>query len=255
MSKMEAENLLTWIGEKISKEILVNCAKKYEDVDDRNIWVGSRPGRGSKYAYPEQPNTIRIDVSSGSMKKINGLSMKNLSPLFLGPVYDPDGNEYVTFENLWQYNKVYPQLGHWDPINKKPTEKWYSWREKGMTKLKGGKGIRTPDEVSKLKKSGSVKPIGAWWEINGDYQLLGYIPARKQIYVPKYIEAIEQTEEYQELKKLADNGNGLLIIELDGPPLSEFPNGIRATKRNIDAALNDERYPYGHGYVIAAQLA
>lgn len=36
---------------------------------------------------------------------------------------------------------------------------------------------------------------------------------------------------------------------------SDFPNGIPVTKENSDAALYNERYPYGHGYVIAAHLA
>jgi hypothetical protein len=37
--------------------------------------------------------------------------------------------------------------------------------------------------------------------------------------------------------------------------LSDFPNGLPVIKTNIHAALHNERYPYGHGYVIAAHLA
>jgi hypothetical protein len=248
---MKLENLLIYIGEKINKEILINCVLKMNDKSNQNIWVGSRPGRGKGHDYPVQENTLRIDVSSGSMKKIDNLSMKNLSPLLLGPVYDLEGNEYIRFENLWQYNKVYPQLGHWDPIREEPTTKWYEWRNKGMTKVKNGKGIRTPDEISKLKKIGSWKPIGAWW----NNKLLGYIDSRKQIYIPKYIEAIKKSEEYQVLENMVAKGTKILIIELDGPNLDEFPNGLLVTEKSINDALHNEKYPYGHGYVIAAQLA
>ena len=252
MDQERLENILTLIGEKIDKNILINCLAEIKPTEEINIWVGARPGRASKNDFPQQPNTIRIDVSSGSMKKIDGLAMKAFSPLLLGPVYDTDNNKYVTFENLWQYNKVFPQLGHWDPINKEPTAKWYEWRKNGMSKLKNGKGIRTPDEITKLKKNGlNTKPIGAWWQNT----LLGYIESRKIIYVPKYIEAIKQIQEYAVLRRIVDKGSKLLIIELDGPPLDKFPNGMPVTRENIDNALHDEKYPYGHGYVIAELLA
>jgi len=214
-----------------------------------NVWIGSRPPRGSKQLYPEQPDCIRIDVSSGSMKKINKLYMKNLSPLLLGPVFDNEGNEYVTFENLWQYNKVYPQLDHWDFELKIPTEKWFLWRKRGMTLLKNGKGIRTVPEVAKLKKTGNWKPIGMWY----NNVLLDYIDARKCVYNPIYADKILQTPEFQALKNLAET-TGVLIIELDGPPLTIFPDGILATKKNICKAINNEKYPFGHCYVVASLL-
>jgi len=70
------------------------------------VVVAQKPGRGIKSAWPEREGFVRIDVTSGSNKKIEGHSATDFSPLFLGPVQDAAGNKALRFENYWQFTKV-----------------------------------------------------------------------------------------------------------------------------------------------------
>jgi len=245
------------------------------------VAVGQKPGfdrrsdkgQGSvQRTNPRRDGFTNIDVTSGSMNKINNRSARVLSPLYLGPVVDSDGDKALRFENYWQYLKVYPQLGHWDQINKKPTDKWIMWKQHGFLLLKGKKGIRTPPEVSALKrkyneacnatyKNKAEKdkaindakwvPIGHWF--NG--KLLGYIEARKQIYVPTYAKLIKKKQVIKDMKKMITKGDKLMILDLDGPPRKSYPTGLLMTDDNWETMINDEKYPFGHGYVVAALVA
>lgn len=230
------------------------------------VWVASKPGRGSKTAYPEKKGFLRVDVTSGSGNKFTvdkkKVSATQMSPLFLGPVQDYAGLQAERFENLWQFSKVYPQLGHWDSVREQPTEAWTEWKKKGYKKLKPekrgrlAKGIRTPAEVSKLRKKfretgAPWTPRCSWW----DGAELGYIDARKRIYVPLYARLVVETDAFKALQNLVAAGKKLLIIDLDGPPLSRHPDGICVTEASIVGALNDPSYPFGHGFVVAALLA
>ena len=214
------------------------------------IYVGGfRRGR----KQPERENAIRMNVTSGSAMKVNGEKLTQLSPLYIGPVRG-NGEVANTFENLWQYSKVYPQLGHWDYEKEEPTEKWWKWMHKGFNTLKNGKGVRTPPEISVLKKKvregkiDSWTPIGSWWE----GKLLGYIEARKVIYAPNYQELIREVPVLVEMRQKLEN---ILILDLDGPSQDEYPEGALATEDFIWDKLNDPSAPFGHGYVVAAELS
>ena len=235
-----------------------------------NVAVGQKPGKG-KGVHPRREGFTNIDVTSGSMNKINGRTTRVLSPLYLGPVTDADGDKAIRFENYWQYLKVYPQLGHWDPINEKPTDKWVSWKKHGFTLLRGTKGIRTPPEVITLKRkykeacnakyktkaerdqainNAKWTPIGHWF----NNKLIGYIEARKQIYVPTYAKLIKNKKVIKDMQKMIKNENRLMILDLDGPPKKSYPTGILMTNNNWTMMINDEKYPFGHGYVVAALI-
>lgn len=46
-----------------------------------------------------------------------------------------------------------------------------------------------------------------------------------------------------------------MILDYDGPPKIEYPDGMELTKANWDKMLNDPGHPFGHGYVVAGILA
>lgn len=235
-----------------------------------NVAIGQKPGRG-KGSHPKRDEFTNIDVTSGSMNKINDTSATTLSPLYLGPVTDSDGDIALRFENYWQYLKVYPQLGHWDEVNQKPTDKWHAWKKKGFSLLKGKKGIRVPPEVSVLKKkykdacnatyknkaekekaieAAKWVPIGLWYK----NKLLGYIDARKKVYVPTYAKLIKNIQIMKDMKKMIKKEK-IMILDLDGPPQKLYPTGLLLTKENWKKMIDDEDYLFGHGYVVAALLA
>lgn len=237
------------------------------------VLVAQKPSRGSGLSYPSRAGFDRVDVTSGSGKKIGKTNASSMSPLFLGPVDDCDGDSALRFENLWQYRKVFPQLRHWDYENHCPSAKWREWKTKGFSKLKGGKkGVRTPPEVSELKKiwrkanetqymseeekqraldAAKWTPCGLWWQ----GECLDYIASRKRVYVPIYAKLVAGTDAFKALKQKVDSGVNVMILDLDGPPLSLYPEGMEANYEQLCLMLNDPKYLFGHGYVVAALLA
>lgn len=96
-----------------------------------------------------------------------------------------------------------------------------------------------------------------------------YIEARKKIYMSTYRELAKKENKFLELKNKLNNGESLLIIEVDGPhqesldyykekyqvPDDFIKNGtMLATIDNLNIMLNDDKYPFGHGYCLAAEL-
>ena len=71
---------------------------------------------------PEVEGFLNVDCTSGSGNKINGHAARTqFSPMHLGPVkeseFAPMNNGHTplsskTFENYWQYGKIFAGLGH-----------------------------------------------------------------------------------------------------------------------------------------------
>ena len=100
-------------------------------------------------------------------------------------------------------------------------------------------------------------------------QRLNYIEARKEIYYPIYRDLVQKERQFLELKERLEDGEHLLIIEVDGPHTESLPyyqekynvendfivgNTMLATKENLDIMLNDNKHCYGHGYCLASVL-
>jgi len=98
---------------------------------------------------------------------------------------------------------------------------------------------------------------------------LNYIQSRKQIYVPLYCKLVRRARQFKELKKRVENGEKLLIIEVDGPhqeSLSYYKRNykvgskfidkhtIKVNKKNMKIMLNDDKHPFGHGYCLGMAL-
>jgi len=128
-----------------------------------------------------------------------------------------------------------------------PTEKWYNFRKKGFdihsTKTKGK---RRP---LPLKEYGV--PTCAIY----NQKIYDYVSSRKDIYVPIYKDLIQNTNTIKELNKMLNNGINIMIIDGDGPPKELYPNGMEITHENWNRMINDTKYPFVHGYVVAGILS
>lgn len=98
---------------------------------------------------------------------------------------------------------------------------------------------------------------------------LNYIESRKAIYVPLYEQSVIHQPLFHELWNRYQQGENLLIYEVDGPH-SEFlqyyqqnygvpadfidRDSIEARHDYLDIMLNDPKHPYGHGYCLARTL-
>lgn len=183
---------------------------------------------------PTFPGVKNIDVTSGSMNKLNGRLVKyNFSPLLIGPCKD-----FRIFENYWQYGKIWNY--HLDD-NDKINIEWKRFNQSGKS-LTIGK--RHP-----LSREYGL-PILSYYD--GEY--LEYIESRKKIYIPEYTKLISNTESMKALKEKVRNGEKIMILDVDGPPKSLYPEGVEMSIEFWNEMLENPKYPFGHGYVVAKLL-
>jgi len=93
------------------------------------------------------------------------------------------------------------------------------------------------------------KCLYAWWKVDGEFQKLGYIAARKAIYIPLYARAVVKTEAYRRLVELRDAGKNLMLIDFDG-------YNIHHPRYNFtyNDAIHCWPLKMGHGFVLAMLL-
>lgn len=126
-----------------------------------------------------------------------------LQPLWAGPVQQSDGAMCYRFENLWQYTKVYKQF---TDIHGNPTKEYFEWRNQAFNNQ--NKGVRFP--FGKVRK-----PEYALWMIDGQWHKLGYIEARKLIYIPEYAKLVVNTKSYQIMKNYYEDGGKIALLDFD----------------------------------------
>ena len=239
--------------------------------------VGKR-GKGSFESQLDETakgqEFVRIDCTSGNPDPV---MREGLSPFYLGPVECYDGLVSQTFENAWQFSKVYPDMKFWkftdagggivcryegllSKEDKKdykknheegseifidapflPTGKYFEWRDFGWNSPEAYRFPAGKNNAGKCKFS--------WWKVDGKFQRLVYIPARKQIYIPLYARAVVKTEAYRRLVELRDSGKNLMLIDFDG-------YNIHHPKYNFtyNDAIHCPLLKMGHGFVLAMLL-
>lgn len=197
----------------------------------------------------------------------------------IGP-YELKDEKGRIFENIWQGSKIYkyippvfipksrydkqiiwqhPGEAHID-VNNNVTKEYWGWREKLMN---NSYPVRYPVGYNFRHNC-----VCAFTE-NDLATPLDYINARKQIYVPLYIELVKKEENFLQLKQRYEQGENLLIIEVDGPHQESLPyyqemygvdekwidnHTIEINQNNIDIMLNDSKHCFGHGYCVAMAI-
>lgn len=139
-----------------------------------------------------------------------------------------------TFENLWQYSKVYSEF--LEPTNL-PSEEWYEWRQKGFN---NPRAVRYPMGRGRV-------PAYSYW--NG--QRLSYVEARKAIYAPIYAELVAQTDAYKRLcslhESLHDDEKDLVLRDYDA--YDHIKLGV-----SLREVINNPNKKMGHAFVLAMML-
>lgn len=184
-------------------------------------------------------NSVTIDTTSHSETN------KDLSPFYLGPVttYVP-GVMAANVENYWQYSKVYPQHAYqpgdflkWlDPLAWQPADSYYSWRDDGWRRQRA---VRYP-------MGKGAKPLYSLYRGSK----LGYVDARKKIYIPAYAECVLKTRSYRlmyEYMLAPSSGMDLVLRDFDGYDYE----AMGMTLRDV---VNNPKKTMGHAFVIAMLL-
>ena len=153
--------------------------------------------------------------------------LSGLSPFVLGPCDLYGRHRAMRMENAWQFCKVYPAHADRDG---NPGGYYWSWAERGWNDMR----------AHRYPMGRGTKPLYSLW----DGEHLGYIEARKRIYVPLYAKLVVQTTAYRKLQLLHEGGDGLILLDWDG----------RHDPRPFSEILNDSTQIMGHAFVLKALL-
>ena len=232
------------------------------------IRIGRRKYVNGKPIDPEFPGFTPIIVM-----------MKSHSPYGeLGPYLLKNEHNQI-LENIWQFSKVYKIVPYsrqvYSRYNNKviwehPSEihlnddntltfEYYNWRDKGIN-----------NEYPVRYPVGYNYRHQCLFSLSSNLSTrLNYIQARKDIYLKEYLKLVVKQPTYQLLLNKLQQGENILIIEVDGPHQESMDyykktynvgndfiinDTILATKDNINIMLNDPKHPFGHGYCLAIAL-
>ena len=184
---------------------------------------------------------VQIDCTSGNKDEV----MRGLSPFYLGPVECYDGLVSQTFERAWQCSKVF--AGFADSSGN-PLPEWFTWRDRMWADASNEDhmAIRFP---AGRENANAKKTLYSYWKVDGEFKRLGYIDARKHIYLPVYAKAVVKTEAYRRLCAMRDEGRNLLLVDFDGYNIHHPKYGF-----TYNDAIHCPLLKMGHGFVLAMLL-
>jgi hypothetical protein len=157
-----------------------------------------------------------------------------------------DGGTYkgfANFEAYWQSGKVFRD------IDEDKTMKF--WKNVGKVKKSGER------DKPKRRFPGSKGKEVLYSKFPGfDNQKMDYVTSRKEVYVPLYEEMIKDKEMALYWKGLVADGQDVAVYDYDGPRLIDGRETIKeVTMELLKEKINDTRFPFGHGYVVASYIA
>ena len=167
------------------------------------------------------PGAVVIDTTS----RATGWS-RGLSPFFLGPV-DLYGERAEIVENAWQFSKVYAE--HYDG---QFLSSYWTWRARGFADKR----------AHRYPMGRGRKPL---FTLLHD-QKLGYVEARRQLYIPIYAEAVSKTEAFAKLKDLVSQ-HDVVLQDFDA-------YDHRARGMSWHDVVGNVHLKMGHAFVLAMML-
>jgi len=177
----------------------------------------------------KKPDEIVVNTTS----RASGCWSQGLSPFFLGPVplYPGVGiSESRNVENAWQYSKVYPEHVN---AEGNPTPSYFEWAEAGWQK----------ERADRYPMGKGRKPLYSWWA----GAKLGYVDARKQVYIPIYAKAVVATQAFAHLLALCRTGGDIALWDFDG--YDHLALGM-----TLKEVANCPSRKMGHAFVLAMLL-
>jgi hypothetical protein len=187
-------------------------------------------------------------------------------------------------ENVWQFMKRYkkvesirtplskfqniiiwehPSELHIDETDS-PTPEYWAWRRKGMDNTYA---VRYPNGYNGRTKCIDSLLTEEW--LNDREHVNPATPSknvhhlsygkdvRRLVYCGEYQRLAPKTSDFQRMKQMIESGQNILIMEVDGPSsdmLTQDKPYLVIDDTLTNTLLKDVRYPFGHGYTIAALL-
>lgn len=192
-----------------------------------NVYIASMNMRGAWAEKP--PGATVINVTSAQGRNCaNRLAFSPMTPTLGGHGY----KGFYNFEHYWQQGKVYEDIDHAISIE------WWRQQDTPKRRYPPGRGRRV---------------LHANF---GDGIQLDYIQSRKRIYVPEYFNLIKDSVQLQQYRRLVLNDHDVVVYDFDGPRGDD--KSVKCDLISLEylrEKINDVRYPFGHGYIVAAAIA
>ncbi len=192
------------------------------------VYIASMNMRG-EWANSLDPQSIKINATSAQGK--SSRYRRDFSPMT--PI-EGGYKGYWNFESYWQSGKVYMD------VPEAKTKAW--WRN-------------CKEPKRRFPKSKGWKVSHASWE-GIEPARMDYLTSRKRVYVPEYHALIANRESTKYLQSLLDRGQSITVYDFDGPRKDNGEVDCQElTMSLLQSKINDVRFPFGHGYVVAATVA
>jgi hypothetical protein len=176
---------------------------------------------------PAPINAIKVNVTSAQRHTKN---RHDFSPM----THIEGGYKgFWNFEAFWQSGKVFDGIQE-----KKVKDYWHN--------------VKEPKRRYPLSKGRKV--LYACFEHMPE-EKMDYITSRKKVYVPCYFDLMKNSEMSLYWKKKVEEGNDIVIYDFDGP--RDINGGVKClevTNELLFEKINDTRFPFGHGYVVAGWI-
>lgn len=150
--------------------------------------------------------------------------------------------KFYCFENFWQSGKVFEDIPH--ETSKKY---WLNLNEAKRKYPQKGKKVLYAlfDHIIRLDNNSDT---------NYHIASLNYIQSRKLVYVPEYYNMIANRKMLSYYTKKVNDGISIVVYDFDGPRDNGKPVCEEMTIDLLREKINDERYPFGHGYIVAGLI-
>lgn len=194
------------------------------------VYVASMNLRG-EWA-PRPPGSFVLNVTSAQRK--DSPERRDFSPMS----EVPGGYKgYFCFENYWQAGKVF------EDIDSEKCKAWWRSLKEGKRRYPKSKGHRVL--FARFQN-----------EETGETETYDYISSRKNIYVKEYRRLIQGRESLKKWKDVAASGKVVVVYDFDGPRKEDgTPMCLKVTEEMLLEKINDPRHPFGHGFIVAAEIA
>jgi hypothetical protein len=200
----------------MNQEITVSVGK---------VYIASMNMRGRWAPAPE--GCMKLNVTSA--QSVTSRNRRDFSPMT--PVKE-GYKGFWNFESYWQAGKVY------EDIPEEVTREFWKRLTQARRRYPNSKGKRILHA-----------------RFSHDGEKMDYVTSRKKVYVPEYYDMIKDRDTTRYWKVELQLGKDICIYDFDGPRTPD--GGVQCLKVDKDLLvekMNDVRFPFGHGYVVAATL-
>ena len=198
------------------------------EIKKGSVFIASMNLRGER-SKPLDVNSLKLNVTSA--QRTLSLDRRDFSPMT--PI-EGGYKGYWNYESRWQSGKIF------EGIDEKMSKNWWKAQTKPKRRYPKGKGKTI---------------LCARFEGYEDIGDMDYVTARKTVYVKEYYDLIKDRERTLYWKKLLEEGQSITIYDFDGPRTED--KGVTCLELNEDLLrdkINDLKFPFGHGYVVACAL-